>query len=837
MSFDLSVQTNEIFKQLIAIRSDTGTESERDIEEHIYNRLGKTDYFTLYPEQYGKYKLQTGHLGRSAVWALVKGKGKQTVILMHHHDAVDASDYGKLSKYAYQPAELLEALKNMELADEVRADLESEKWIFGRGSSDMKSGAAAQLAVTEYYSKKSDLKGNVLLLSVPDGKSFSEGMRKSIELLKNIKEKFNLEYLMMIGSEPHHREADGKGILYEGIAGKLLPVIYVRGKKRCISHIFKGLNPLLLLSEIVLETELNTDFSEVVGDEVSPPPSWNLFRDRKLRSDASIPASAGGYFSVTLLKKTPDEIMSHLKKICETAFKNVIEKTNRAYQKFQEKHKAKEEDAADMTMPDKLPWTVNIKTFSELYEAASDNFGHIFIEEYENIIRKIKNDMRESRISAAEITFSVIEKTLEYLPDQSPMVVIALAPPYYPPAANTRLKLSEQAKSLSDRLICFAAAEWETEYKKQNYKMDVSDMCYASIKDHDRIAGFIKADMPLWKEVYDIPFAEMEELSIPIINIGPWGKDCHKFTERVFKKDVFETVPAMLHAAIEHLSAVKLDKAQWSEQFVYPLIKNIYHAKFHEERQKKFGKHTIINSALIKIFAYRLACQNFDTLKDKFVEIADEIAASQVRKDLLKLNEGDWGDAEENAEENAANLIRAILLLLRKEIDRCMGIKEDEHEKVRWVSSPNGTLIFKGKLSGDAAKTSAVPQTSANGEKPVPDADKEKKAQQERKSPLEENREKRVGWGELANPNKSGDELANPDTSGGEPEDKKKIKKGEPATEDRTEGSWKNRTLEDALSNLGDEGLDELIYGRKGRKNKDGEDIKENDEKWMDWID
>jgi|GEM_PF-63381 arginine utilization protein RocB len=820
MSFDLSVQVNEIFKELIAIRSDTGTESERDIEEHIYNRLGKTDYFTLYPEQYGKYKLQTGHLGRSVVWALVKGKGKQTVILMHHHDTVDASDYGKLSSLACHPGELQESLKNMELPDEVRADLESGKWIFGRGSSDMKSGAAVQLALTEYYSKKPDLKGNLLLLSVPDGKSLSEGMRKSIELLKNIKEQFKLEYLMMIGSEPHHRGADGQGILYEGSAGKLLPVIYVRGKKRCISHIFEGLNPLLLLSEIVLETELNTDFSEVVGDEVSPPPSWNLFRDRKLRCDASIPMSAGGYFSVIMLKKTPDEIMSHLKKICENAFKNIIEKTNKSYQKFREKHKPKQGEDAAPPLPDRLPWTVNIKTFSELYEAASDNFGHIFIEEYENIIRKIKNDVRENRISVAEVTFSIIEKTLDYLPDQSPIVVIALAPPYYPPMTNARLKLSEQAKTLSDRLIRLAGEEWNASYKKLNYKMDASDMCYASIRDGDKIAPFIKRDMPLWKEIYDIPFTEMEELSIPIINIGPWGKDCHKFTERVFRQDVFETVPTQLHVSVEHLLSVKLDKAEWAEQFVYPLIKNIHHAKFHEERQKKFGKHAIINSALIKIFAHRLACQSFEILKDKLVEIADEIASAQVRKDLLKLNEADWEDAEENAREDAPNLIRAVLLLLRKAIDRCMGIKEEpEREKVRWVASPNGTLVFKGKLSGETPKMSVEPQASADGEKLISDADKVKKTEQEQKPALEENREifKEAAYDKSS--------------------DKKKKKHDSTATAEGTDGSWKNRTLEDALSSLGGDGLDELIYGKKRRKNKEGEDINEDDEKWMDWID
>jgi arginine utilization protein RocB len=45
----------------------------------------------------------------------------------------------------------------------------------------------------------------------------------------------------------------------------------------------------------------------------------------------------------------------------------------------------------------------------------------------------------------------------------------------------------------------------------------------------------------------------MEALSVPVINIGPWGKDLHKFTERVFKADLFERTPALLEAAIDYL--------------------------------------------------------------------------------------------------------------------------------------------------------------------------------------------------------------------------------------------------------------------------------------------
>jgi arginine utilization protein RocB len=59
--------------------------------------------------------------------------------------------------------------------------------------------------------------------------------------------------------------------------------------------------------------------------------------------------------------------------------------------------------------------------------------------------------------------------------------------------------------------------------------------------------------MPLFGKYYDIPFADLEKISMPCINIGPWGKDFHKLTERVYKPDLYERTPAILDHAIRML--------------------------------------------------------------------------------------------------------------------------------------------------------------------------------------------------------------------------------------------------------------------------------------------
>lgn len=69
------------------------------------------------------------------------------------------------------------------LCSEVRRDLNRGQWLSGRGTGDMKGGAAIQFALLAEYAAQLDFKGNILLLSVPDEESLSVGMRGSLSLL------------------------------------------------------------------------------------------------------------------------------------------------------------------------------------------------------------------------------------------------------------------------------------------------------------------------------------------------------------------------------------------------------------------------------------------------------------------------------------------------------------------------------------------------------------------------------------------------------------------------------------------------------------------------------
>ncbi|SHK18588.1 M20/M25/M40 family metallo-hydrolase [Paramaledivibacter caminithermalis] len=544
-SLNISKEIEVLFNKLVSIRSDTGTVLEKDVEEYIYNWISKIEYFNNNPQMYGKYPLKNDYLGRSVVWALLKGNGKRTVILLHHHDVVDALDYGSLMEYAYSPDLLKEKLHLLGISKDVKSDLDSGEWIFGRGTADMKAGAAIQLTLLKQYSKIKDFNGNILLLSVPDEEALSSGMREGVNLLVELKHQYELDYTIIINSEPHEREKSNIGALYEGSVGKIMPLIYVRGKKAHIKDVFSGFNPMILLNEIVKRTELNPDFSDVIGDEVSPPPSWLYSRDRKKFYDVSIPEAAGGYFNILTLKRTPKDILKQLKEICEEATKDVTNFVSSNYEGFKKKTKIQ---------GNKLKLQIKVKSFNELYGEALSNSGEKFVKDYTRTIEKIKDDIQNNKISIPESTFVIIEKTLEYVKDLSPMVIIAFSPPYYPHVSNIDFKgLSKAVLNLNDTINDFSKHSWNEEYKKYNYFMGISDMSYVALTSSEEVIPYIGPNMPLWGNLYNIPFEHMKELSIPAINIGPWGKDLHKLSERVLKRDLLERTPKLIKLAIENL--------------------------------------------------------------------------------------------------------------------------------------------------------------------------------------------------------------------------------------------------------------------------------------------
>lgn len=533
--------TEKLMRELVKISSDTFTTKEIDVAKYMKNWFNNIDYFKKNKDHLGLYMSLKDGLSRKVAWAMVKGSGKDTIVLINHLDTVDTLDFGKYQKDALNPEKTKENLKKLKLSEEVKKDLNNEDWIFGRGVADMKLGGAIQMEIIKHYSKKENFKGNIVYLSLPDEENLSVGMRSAIDLLEELQNEYKLDYKLVIDSETHLRDLEEEYVYYSGSVGKLLTTVYVTGKKTHFGDIFQGINPAYILSKIVTMTEMNADFLDKKHGVVAPAPAWGYVRDFKKRYDVSLPESAGGYLSFLTLERTPDTILKELKEISIKGVEEVYNEINKNYKKFKEDSKAK----------------YNIKPRVMLYEELLNEAMKYNIKETKNLLNNIEKEIEnlfyKGEISLAEANFKFSEGLLELIPDKTPTVVISLAPPYYPHVSINDCK-NKLEINLEHTIYSYMKEKYNMKAINKEIYMGISDLSYIDFQggSHKTIET-IEKNMPLWGEFYSIPLDTMEKLGIPGVNIGPWGKDLHKLTERANRKDIEKTENLMKHIIDEIL--------------------------------------------------------------------------------------------------------------------------------------------------------------------------------------------------------------------------------------------------------------------------------------------
>jgi arginine utilization protein RocB len=130
--------------------------------------------------------------------------------------------------------------------------------------------------------------------------------------------------------------------------------------------------------------------------------------------------------------------------------------------------------------------------------------------------------------------------------------------------SNSTLRSSSCAKSqdpvldLPSHLQKYAKNILGRPYDTEHFYTGISDLSYAgySKENWSESESILKKIMPLYGSTYNIPFEELSEIAMPVINIGPWGKDFHKLTERVLKKDVQTETPRLILEALRHLEII-----------------------------------------------------------------------------------------------------------------------------------------------------------------------------------------------------------------------------------------------------------------------------------------
>ena len=87
-----------------------------------------------------------------------------------------------------------------------------------------------------------------------------------------------------------------------------------------------------------------------------------------------------------------------------------------------------------------------------------------------------------------------------------------------------------------------------------NYFPAIADMSFIGPVDPIDLAEAAR-QTPIWGSSIRWDLAQGPTPGIPIVNIGPWGRDYHHWLERVHVPYAFEVLPALVRAVVTKVLA------------------------------------------------------------------------------------------------------------------------------------------------------------------------------------------------------------------------------------------------------------------------------------------
>lgn len=544
MNADIARRVEEIALDLASTLSVVDTPGEVEIAEKVYRIFSEMSYYKANPQNLFYVDVPNDPLKRKSVIAILEGKkakSDKTVLMIGHTDSVGISDYGNLKEYAHQPLKLTEKFRELDLPQAVKADLESGEYLFGRGLFDMKSGDAVIMAIMEMISEDIDhFEGNLVFAAVCDEEGNSAGMLTCVGEFGRIREERGYDYLALLDADyiTEEYEGDPNKYIYIGTVGKVMPTFYVVGKETHVGESFKGLDPNQIAAAITSRINLNPEFSDVADGEVTLPPITLKQRDLKTEYSVQIAKSAVVFFNYATHCSTPEVILRKMIRAAEECFEEVTDTLNNRYRTFCEM-------AHREFKP--LPWVPRVMSFDQLCAAVR--------KEVTGLDEKIKEKARalmQEEMDSRDRSTRIVAFVHEMWSDKNPVVIVYFSQPYYPHVYVEGKRPKEKA--------LLEAVETAVKDTKSDYKLGfkkffpyISDLSYGAVPEEEGVVETFQENMPGYGITYDLPFEAIRALNLPVLDIGAFGKDAHKFTERIEKKYTFNVAPELLYRTIKNL--------------------------------------------------------------------------------------------------------------------------------------------------------------------------------------------------------------------------------------------------------------------------------------------
>ena len=537
-------------ERLVAVNSVSPGAGEIACAQEILALLTEGGYGDAYTTS-GLDPVEGDPHQRVNAYAFIQGASPRTVVLLGHFDTVETGDYGPLEAWARQPDELWTRRDDLAaftpgLADDLAAY--PDDVMLGRGTIDMKSGVAANIAIIRHLAarnREQPLPLSVIFLATPDEENESAGVLQAVRFLLRLREERALAYLGAINTDytTARYVGDTHRYIYTGTIGKLLPSFLIVGRESHVGEPFNGVDANLLAAELIGDLSMNPSLCDHVRGQSAPPPVTLHAADLKAHYDVQLPFAAYFYLNVLTLDVTPDRLLETLRERANTALTRTLARIDTAEREWIAAQ------ANNNWQPRATPRSGPVLTWQELHAGCVAKLGEDAVataldDAWRRLPDGIDGRERSMRLSHALWTLSGRE---------GPAVVLYYSPPYYPHIAATPCPLHE------------AVAQVASDHPDLNLSVEefypfISDMSYLRLDANDDLTA-LTANMPVWRAEgavaragdYTLPLAEIAALDLPVVNFGPYGAGAHQRGERLVMSYSFETLPRLLLETIERL--------------------------------------------------------------------------------------------------------------------------------------------------------------------------------------------------------------------------------------------------------------------------------------------
>ncbi len=536
----------DLLVQLTKIPSVSPSKEENTIAQFICGRLLENPYFKANSNHLRLLPIENDSFRRMSVLAMVRAvpKTSKTIIMIGHLDVVDTKEARDLAQTAFDPEEYTRQLSKMTLPKDAKEDLESGHFLFGRGVFDMKCGVSAEADLIEKVSLAPEaLTANLILLLVCDEENQSAGMISAVEYLLELKDQENLDFVACVNTEGetmrHH--GDQNKYVSLGTIGKMMPFFYCVGRESHVGSYYEGLNANLLASAVNMALEGSAKWADSVGSTVYPPPASLKQQDLRDIYSVTLPARAITYFNYLSVSKTPMDALYMMKKAAREAFELALECLDLSAQEVSEV------SGSEIT----VPWKPRVITYEELLDDVKSSGAAGFSQHYLDIfVENLPPGMDERERAVA-----VVSEVLRFYTDKEPVIIVGFLPPFYPSRSN--LRTSERELGLLKvvgELIREAKEEHGETLECVEHFAAISDLSYMGFQGERDSLLPLATNTPGWGKVYTLPLEALLRLDVPVVNLGPLGRDAHKYTERLDLRYYLGAYPKLLKSLVMRLS-------------------------------------------------------------------------------------------------------------------------------------------------------------------------------------------------------------------------------------------------------------------------------------------